>query len=107
MEANSLVIRGGNVVAEDAILPNHDIVVEDGTIVRIAPTLANARTVDAQLDESTSDMVVDRGNRFPCGGCAWCVCGAGHDRRSFRLHRVGGIAATERCYGPANFAVQG
>lgn len=32
MEANSLVIRGGNVVAEDAILPNHDIVVEDGTI---------------------------------------------------------------------------
>ena len=24
MEANSLVIRGGNVVTEDAILPNHD-----------------------------------------------------------------------------------
>ena len=30
MEANSLVIRGGNVVTEDAILPNHDIVVENG-----------------------------------------------------------------------------
>ena len=53
MEANSLVIRGGNVVTEDAILPNHDIVVEKGTIARIAPTLANARTVDAQLDENT------------------------------------------------------
>ena len=39
MEANSLVIRGGNVVTEDAILPNHDIVVENGTIARIAPTL--------------------------------------------------------------------
>lgn len=65
MEANSLVIRGGNVVAEDAILPNHDIVVKDGTIVRIAPTLANARTVDAQLDENTSGMVVDRETGFP------------------------------------------
>ena len=60
MEANSLVIRGGNVVTEDAILPNHDIVVENGTIARIAPTLANARTIDAQLDENTSGMVVDR-----------------------------------------------
>ena len=65
MEANSLVIRGGNVVTEDAILPNHDIVVENGTIARIAPTLANARTVDAQLDENTSGMVVDRETGFP------------------------------------------
>lgn len=65
MEANSLVIRGGNVVTEDAILPNHDIVVENGTITRIAPTLANARTVDAQLDENTSGMVVDRETGFP------------------------------------------
>ena len=65
MEANSLVIRGGNVVTEDAILPNHDIVVENGIIVRIAPTLANARTVDAQLDENTSGMVVDKETGFP------------------------------------------
>ena len=65
MEANSLVIRGGNVVTEDAILPNHDIVVENGTIARIAPTPANARTVDAQLDENTSGMVVDRETGFP------------------------------------------
>lgn len=65
MEANSLVIRGGNVVTEDAILPNHDIVVENGTIARIAPTLANARTIDAQLDENTSGMVVDRETGFP------------------------------------------
>ena len=102
MEVNSLVIRGGNVVTEDAILPNHDIVVENGTIACIAPTLANARTVDAQLDENTSGMVVDW---FPCGGCAWRLCGSRHDRCSLRLHRVGGIAATERCYGPAHFAV--
>ena len=103
MEVNSLVIRGGNVVTEDAILPNHDIVVENGTIARIAPTLANARTVDAQLDENTSGMVV--GNQFPCGGCAWRLCGSRHDRCSLRLHRVGGISASERGYGFAHFAV--
>lgn len=104
MEANSLVIRGGNVVTEDAILPNHDIVVENGTIARIAPTLANARTVDAQLDENTSGMVVDRETGFPVVD-ARGLCGSRHDRCSLRLHRVGGIAATERCYGPAHFAV--
>ena len=28
MEANSLVIRGGNVVTETEILPNHDVVIK-------------------------------------------------------------------------------
>lgn len=47
MESNSLIIRGGNVITRTAILPNHDVVVENGVITRVAPTLANARTVEA------------------------------------------------------------
>lgn len=69
MEAHSLVIRGGNVVTTTDILPNHDVVVERGVITRIAPTLANARTAEADpaetgnpglaLDVATGLPVVD------------------------------------------------
>lgn len=52
MEANSLIIRGGNVVTETEILPNHDIAIRQGTIVDIKPTLANARTKDADTAET-------------------------------------------------------
>lgn len=52
MEANSLIIRGGNVVTETEILPNHDIAIRQGAIVDIKPTLANARTKDADTAET-------------------------------------------------------
>lgn len=52
MEANSLIIRGGNVVTETEVLPNHDIAIRQGTIVDIKPTLANARTKDADTAET-------------------------------------------------------
>lgn len=42
MNNNSYVIRGGNVVCEDGVLPSHDVVVVDGRISRIEPTPANA-----------------------------------------------------------------
>ena len=53
MEANSLVIRGGNVVTEDAILPNHDIVVENGTIVRFCTSWA---TTKDEVDSLIKDI---------------------------------------------------
>lgn len=54
MDANSLIIRGGNVVTEDEVLPNHDIVIERGDIVDVVPTLANARAVRLKRDDETS-----------------------------------------------------
>lgn len=67
MEANSLVIRGGNVVTETEILPNHDIVINQGTIVDIKPTLANARTreADAVADTGNPGLVVDAATGLP------------------------------------------
>lgn len=67
MESNSLVIRGGNVIVEDAILPNHDIVIERGVITRIAPTLANARSIEPSDAPSAGDpgMALDYATGFP------------------------------------------
>lgn len=66
MESNSLVIRGGNVIVEDAILPNHDIVIERGVITRIAPTLANARSIEPSDAPSAGDpgMALDYATGF-------------------------------------------
>lgn len=55
MDANSLVIRGGNVVTETDVLPNYDVVIEHGTIVDIKPTLANALTKEADAHEETGN----------------------------------------------------
>ena len=67
MEANSLVIRGGNVVTETEILPNHDVVIKQGTIVDIKPTLANARTreTDVFADTGNPGLVVDAATGLP------------------------------------------
>ncbi len=67
MEANSLVIRGGNVVTETEILSNHDIVIKQGTIVEIKPTLANARTreADASAETGNPGLVIDVATGLP------------------------------------------
>ena len=39
MEANSLVIRGGNVVTETEILPNHDVVIKQGQLLILSQRL--------------------------------------------------------------------
>ena len=67
MEANSLVIRGGNVVTETEILPNHDIVIRQGTIDEIKPTLANARTreADASTEPGNPGLVIDLTTGLP------------------------------------------
>lgn len=67
MDANSLIIRGGNVVTEDAILPNHDIIIEQGTIAAIKPTLANARTMeaDASTTSENAGLAIDVATGLP------------------------------------------
>ena len=67
MESISLVIRGGNVIVEDAILPHPEIVSERGVITRIAPTLANARSIEPSDAPSAGDpgMALDYATGFP------------------------------------------
>lgn len=67
MESNSLVIRGGNVVTETEILPNHDVFVRNGTIEKIAPTLANARTVEGHVEPGAveSPLSLDAATGLP------------------------------------------
>lgn len=67
MDANSLVIRGGNVVTETDILPNYDIAIEHGTITAIKPTLANARTKepDAVAQVAHPGLAIDMATGFP------------------------------------------
>lgn len=67
MESNSLVIRGGNVVTETQILPNHDVFVQNGTIEKIAPTLANARMVEGQVQPGSAEtpLALDAATGLP------------------------------------------
>lgn len=67
MDANSLIIRGGNVVTEDTILPNHDIIIEQGTITAIKPTLANARTMEADVSTTSENagLAIDVATGLP------------------------------------------
>lgn len=67
MEANSLIIRGGNVVTETDILPNHDIAIKQGTIVAISPTLANARSRDAESSDGIENpgLAIDVATGLP------------------------------------------